>query len=82
MKWWKSILAKNLWKDNEDFENSSKCFICNVHVHVDVKVRDHCHITRKHRVSAHRDCNIKVKLNRKIIVVFHNVKNYDLHVII
>ena len=29
----------------------------------DVKVRDHCHITGKYRDSAHRDCNINVKLN-------------------
>ena len=29
----------------------------------DAKVRDHCHITRKYRSSAHRDCNISLKLN-------------------
>ena len=27
--------------------------------------------------SVHRDCNIKIKLNHKIPVVFHNLKNYD-----
>ena len=25
----------------------------------------------------HRDCNINVKLNPKISVVFHHLKNYD-----
>ena len=45
------------------------------------KVRDHCHITGKYRGSAHRDCNINVKVNYKITVVFQNVKNYDLHLI-
>ena len=36
----------------------------------DVKVRDHCHITGKYRSSAHRDCNINVKLNHKVPTVF------------
>ena len=47
----------------------------------DVKVRDHCHITGKYRGSAHRDYNINLKSNHKILVVFHNLKNYDFHLI-
>ena len=31
--------------------------------------------------TANRECNIKVKLNQKIPVVFHNLKNYDSHLI-
>ena len=38
-------------------------------------------ITEKYRDSAHRDYNISVKLNHKILVVFHKLKNYDSHVI-
>ena len=46
---------------NEDFENSTKCLICdNDNGDRDVKVRDHCHITGKYRGSAHRDCNTNV----------------------
>ena len=49
-------------KDDEDFQNSAKCWICdNNCVDGGVKVRDHCHITRKYTGSTHRDCNIKVK---------------------
>ena len=44
-----------------------------------VKVRDHCHITRKYRGSAHKGCNINIKINQKMFVVFHNLKNYDSH---
>ena len=67
-------------KDNKDFENSSKCWIChNAHVDGNVKVRDHCHIAGKYRDSSHRDCNINVKLNQKIPAVFHNLKDYDSH---
>ena len=42
-------------KDNEDFENSTKCqnYFYN-YVNGDVKVRDHCHITGKYRDSAHK----------------------------
>ena len=65
-------------KKNEDFKNSTKCWICD---NGDVKVRDHGHVTGNYRGLAHRDCNIKVKLNHKIPVVFHNLKNYDSYVI-
>ena len=42
-------------KDNEDFENLNECWICdNDYNDNDVKVRDHCHITRKYRGSAQR----------------------------
>ena len=30
---------------------------------------------------AHRDCNINVKLNHKVPIVFYNLKNYDSHLI-
>ena len=69
-------------KDNEDFENSTKCWIYdNDYIDGDVKVKDHCHITGKYRASGHRSCNINVKLNHKILVVFHNLKNYYSHLI-
>ena len=46
----------------------------NDYVDNDIEVRNHCHITGKYRGSAHRDCNINLKLNQKIPVVFHNLK--------
>ena len=60
-------------ENNEDFENSTD----HAYVESDVKVRGHCHITQKYRGFAHEDCNIKVKLNHKIHILFHNLKNYD-----
>ena len=69
-------------EDNKNFKNSTKCWICdNDYVHNDDKVRDHCHITGKHRSSAHRDCNINIKSNHKTPVVFHKLKKYDSHII-
>ena len=35
-------------EDNENFENSTKCWICNDCIDTDVKVRDHCQITGKY----------------------------------
>ena len=65
-------------KGDEDFQISAKCWICdNNYVDGVVKVRDHCHITKKYTGSTHRDCNIKVKLNHKCPIVFHNLNNYD-----
>ena len=67
-------------EDNEDFENSIKCWFCdNDYIDTDVKVRDHFHITGKCRGSANRDCNISFKLNHIMSVVFHNLKNNDSH---
>ena len=61
-------------EDNEDFENSVKCSICDSdYVDDEVKVRDHCHITEKYRSSALRDCNNNVKLNHKIPAVLQKV---------
>ena len=66
----------------EYYKNFTKCWICdNYYADNDVKVTDHCHITGKYRSSAHRDCNINRKLNHKIPIVFHNLKNYDSHLI-
>ena len=47
----------------------------------DIEVRDHCHINGKYRSSAHRDCNINLKLNHEIPVLFCNQKYYDSHFI-
>ena len=70
-------------KGNKDFENSTKSCISDNDFtnNGDVEVRDDCHITGKYRGSAHRDCNINTKLNKKIAVTFHNLKDYDSHLI-
>ena len=75
--WGKKYFKKELLmtkEDNEDFMNSTKCWICdNDYVDNDVKVRDQCHIPRKCRSSAHGDCNSNLKLNHKIPFVLHNL---------
>ena len=62
-------------EDNENLKNSTKFCICHIdYIDTNVKIRDHCHITGKYKGSTHRDCNINLKLNRKISTVFHNLK--------
>ena len=39
-------------------------------------------MTGKYRGAAHWSCNINLKLTKKIHVIFHNLKGYDIHLII
>ena len=45
------------------------------------KVRDHDHLTGKYRGAAHNHCNLQYRKQLKIPVFFHNMKNYDGHLI-
>ena len=55
-------------EEDKNFEISIKCWICDdIYVERDVKVRNHCPIT--------------VKLNHKIPIVFHNLNNFNSHLI-
>ena len=44
-------------------------------------MRDHFHITVKFRGAAHKSCNLNFHLTKKVPVIFHNLKNYDSHLI-
>ena len=45
------------------------------------KARDHCHITGKYRGAAHNECNSKLKIPKKLPIIFHNLEGYDGHII-
>nr|DAC81289.1 TPA_asm: PolB [Corynactis coral adintovirus] len=72
-------------EDEERFAAAEECHICNKeYVEEDIRVRDHCHITGLYRGSAHRECNLLLRINpeeMKIPVIFHNLKGYDSHFI-
>ena len=44
-------------------------------------MKHHCRIIEKYRGSAQRDFNINLRLNHKIPILFHNLKNSDSHFI-
>ena len=59
---------------------SNECWICNKLFSAgDNNLRDHDHVTEKYRGSANWSCNVNLKLNKKVIVIFHNLKGYDSH---
>ena len=69
-------------EENEEFENSSICWVCGKLIDIDHnKIRDHCHITGKYRGSCHWSCNINLKLSKKLVVMFHDLRGYDNHLI-
>ena len=66
--------------EKEKFERSTICWICGALIeNEDNKVRDHCHITGKYRGSSHWKCNITLKVSKKLVVIFHNLRGYDSH---
>ena len=65
-------------KENEKFEMTNICWICDKLIEkYDNKVRNHCHITGKYRGAAHWSCNINLNVTKKVPVIFHNLKGYD-----
>ena len=69
-------------EENKEFERSNICWICGGLIDLDdKKVRDHCHIFGNFRGSSHWNCNIDLKISKKLPVIFHNLKGYDSHLI-
>ena len=72
-------------KYDEIFESSTKNFVDKIEKNFadgDIKVRDHFQFIGKYRDAFHRDCSIRIKLDHKIFIVFHNLKNFDVYLII
>ena len=55
--------------------------ICKEEYNTD-KVRDHCHVTSKFRGAAHNKCYLKIRIARKLPIIFHNLQWYDGHIIV
>ena len=83
---WKSTLKKSCLdfyslKRLKRFRKT-ECHVCGgLYVERDNSVRDDNHITGKYRGSSHNGCNLKLKLSKKIPVIFHNLKGYGSHLI-
>ena len=67
-------------EDEEIYNNSHICWICKQELNTD-KVRDHCHVTGKFRGAAHDKCNLKLRIPRKLEIIFHNLQGYRRHII-
>ena len=81
----KKYCNKSLVMSSEDkrrFQSSNICWICDKFFNVgDDKVRGYCHVTGKHKGSAHWSCNIQLKLIKNVPVIFHNAKGYKSYLI-
>ena len=80
-----------LWtkEQQESYENAKLCYICREKFENKylkdkkyLRVRDHCHYTEEYRSAAHSICNLKYIVPKTIPIVYHNVFNYDYHIII
>ena len=64
------------------FQQSKSCWICKKLIdNYDEKVRDHCHVTGKFRGAARWICNINLKIRKKFLIIFHNLRGDDSHLI-
>ena len=85
-KWTKQITKQYFNKrlmtneDEEIYHNSHICWICKQELNTD-KVRDRCHVTGKFRGAAQNQCNLKLRISRKLPIIFHNLQRYDGHII-
>lgn len=76
-------------EQEQEFKCAENCIFCDLPFNDNDKekkknrVRDHDHITGLYRGASHNDCNMNYNFkNFKIPVFFHNLKNYDGHIII
>ena len=78
----KNILTKDYQtsQDEEIYNNSQICWICNEKLD-ETKVKDPYHITGKFRGVAHNKCNLKLRISRKLPIIFRNLQGYDGHII-
>ena len=73
---------KNHFKENlimtqeeeENFQSSNICWICEKLID-DEKVRDHCHIAGKYKCAAYWNCNVNLKLTKKVYIILNNLKD-------
>ena len=46
-----------------------------------MEVKDYNHITVKYQESVHQECNLNLSQSKNVPAVFHNLQNYDSHLI-
>ena len=75
----KRIIAKYFNKNLVISKSAKKCN--KSYKQNDIRVRDHDHIAEKYRGSVHRICDFNFKLTKNVLVVFHNFRGHDSHLI-
>ena len=79
----KSKMDKMTQDEWKKYNEAKCCYICNNEfTKKNYKVRDHNHITNKFRGAACDSCNKQYRLSHIIPVVFHNLKGYDMKLLL
>ena len=71
-------------EQNEEFERTNICWIRGKLINIgENKVRDHGDTKKgnNYRGAAHWSYNINIKISKKVVVIFHNLREYDSHLI-
>jgi hypothetical protein len=64
-------------------EAATRCNLCKMNFsHDNHKVADHCNLSGKFRQSLCNVCNLKLQTPNFIPIFFHNLSNYDTHLIV
>ena len=66
-------ICKKKFSNNKNDENAFKLYH---------KVRNHCDYTGKFRAAGYIVCNLRYKIPKEILVIFHSGSTYDCHFII
>ncbi|GBL79964.1 hypothetical protein AVEN_28998-1 [Araneus ventricosus] len=67
-------------RDLEEFQKATHCNLCKKWLGKD-RVRDHDHLSGKYRHALHNKFNLQLKQSKMIPCIFHNLRNYDGHLI-
>ena len=76
---WKE--KKTLPLTKEEFKSHQDAKLCYVRECRKIirKIRDPCYHTGKYRCTVHSICNLKFKVSNEILIIFHNISNYNYH---
>ncbi|KAL4127493.1 hypothetical protein QTP88_011660 [Uroleucon formosanum] len=69
-------------EDTRKHNENTNCNFCKLSFDTIEKVRDHCHLSGKFRQTLCSKCNLKLKQPKFVPCFFHNLSNYDAHLIV
>ena len=88
----KPIVMSDSEKDQH--KKSDSCYACGIEFKATrvnektkkeekvIKCADHCHITGKYRGAACDKCNLRMRVPKFVLVLFHNLEGYDSHLFV
>ncbi|KAF0705089.1 C2H2-type domain-containing protein, partial [Aphis craccivora] len=70
-------------EQRQSHDTCTACNLCKINFTYDNhKVADHCHLSGKYRQALCNLCNLKLQTPNFVLIFFHNLSNYDAHLIV